>query len=510
MRAFLVAACLGWCSVERAIAAPPLPEAPVRVSIPDASAFDAALRGRFREVLSGGAGEGDPVVAAWRASRIGSKLEDQWSRLSKDLPWTWTEIRRLKPQSLSLALLDAGALEAVLVVETPLATLPLVPPRGAVKTHAGVEYHVVTPGAGDASPDAQRRAGLAWCRHEGRLYLATSERSLLLALDAASRSEGASETRAGDLVVVDLDVDALAKDRYFRREFLFGDNTVTGHVRARLRLEEGALVEVRDGQGGEVGPAYLFDAPAAAASGFVRAELDFFEVLRAALLEPLPSPSPKPLLAVGPLPPAKAEAPEDRYAVSIERPRTARGGEALEEGELRSWRELLSQERVDGFGYVVAKDGARNLVFRWPASKDAEWEALVRATAARRAARVDAALVGDTHELRVGPGLATIAWRRTGDFLWVGPSAAALSAVREPRASGDLLRWTRLDLDALAAEGVRWARAEGPESPERVRPFSDRILGLLGWVPNVRAISVERRKTETGWTERVLFEPRQR
>jgi hypothetical protein len=39
-----------------------------------------------------------------------------------------------------------------------------------------------------------------------------------------------------------------------------------------------------------------------------------------------------------------------------------------------------------------------------------------------------------------------------------------------------------------------------------VRPLSDQVLGLLGWMPSVRAIAVERRRTADGWEERVVFE----
>ena len=49
-------------------------------------------------------------------------------------------------------------------------------------------------------------------------------------------------------------------------------------------------------------------------------------------------------------------------------------------------------------------------------------------------------------------------------------------------------------------------RGSGPAAPERVRPFSDRILGLLGWMPSVRTIAVERRQGDSGWTESVSFE----
>jgi hypothetical protein len=31
------------------------------------------------------------------------------------------------------------------------------------------------------------------------------------------------------------------------------------------------------------------------------------------------------------------------------------------------------------------------------------------------------------------------------------------------------------------------------------------VLGLLGWIPGTRSVAVERRRTETGWSERVVF-----
>ena len=70
------------------------------------------------------------------------------------------------------------------------------------------------------------------------------------------------------------------------------------------------------------------------------------------------------------------------------------------------------------------------------------------------------------------------------------------------------MRWARVDLAAARAQAAAWARAEGPAAPERVRPFSDRVLGLLGWIPSVQAISVERRQTGEQWTERVVFDGR--
>jgi hypothetical protein len=62
-----------------------------------------------------------------------------------------------------------------------------------------------------------------------------------------------------------------------------------------------------------------------------------------------------------------------------------------------------------------------------------------------------------------------------------------------------------VDLRALRAEGPRWEKAEGPAAPEETRPLSDRILGLLGWMPRTTSLAVERRRTATGWSETLVF-----
>ena len=74
-----------------------------------------------------------------------------------------------------------------------------------------------------------------------------------------------------------------------------------------------------------------------------------------------------------------------------------------------------------------------------------------------------------------------------------------------PRLGGDLIRWAQVDLGAVRGEAKRWAQVEGPARPEQVRPLSDRVLGLLGWMPATTSIAVERRKTATGWTEKITF-----
>jgi hypothetical protein len=65
------------------------------------------------------------------------------------------------------------------------------------------------------------------------------------------------------------------------------------------------------------------------------------------------------------------------------------------------------------------------------------------------------------------------------------------------------MRWAKLDLNAAREEGPRWEKFEGTGDSDR--PLSDRVLGLLGWMPNTTSITVERKRTGKGWEERVLF-----
>ena len=480
----------------------PLPPAPVRVVVPDVAALDAALSGGYRRALLGEPEEGDPLVAAWRQSPVGSKLEAQWGYLSGDLPWTWEQVMTLKPRALGLALLSAGSLEAVLVVDTPLATLPAPLPRGKSKSHGGVSYALVARGAGDGE-SGDRRPGLAWARHGGRLFLATSERGLLLALDEALVGRGAPAFLPG-LVSLELDLPALREDRYFRREFPWPPGLERGRVRAALRLEGGRLVEVREGTGEPAPPAFAFDAPEAAAAAWESDGDLLWPALRAGLLEPIPSPLDRPLPPLRPLPSAAPEAAADRYLVRLDRPPVGPSA-PWEEGDIAMWRALLASRPAPGWGYRLGKDGERALVFAWPTAAMAELEAACRATVERRSGPVDAVTVGDARELRAGPGLPVLAVRRTGDFVWIGSSARALAAVATPRAAGEVSRWARLDLRAVRVESERWARAEGPAAPERVRPFSDRVLGLLGWMPSTTTLALERRESPAGWSERLVF-----
>ena len=480
----------------------PLPDAPVRLVIPDAVAFDAALGGGFRSAATGELDGSDPLLAAWRQSPVGAKLEGEWSRLSYDLPWSWTQIRRLQPRALGAALVSAGALELVLAIDTPLAALPLTLPAGRAKTHAGVPYSVVSAAASDPGGSDQRRAGFAWARHQGLLLLATSERALVLALDEALARRGVGPFLPG-LASLELDLDRLRGDRYFTREFVFGTSGDRGRVRAALRLEGGRLVEVREGTGPRPAPAFTFDANAAAA-GWESDGEGFARALRAGLLEPLPTLLEKPLPPLAPLPATTPE-PSDRYLVRLDRP-AAREGAPWELGDLAAWESITAHRPAPGWGWRADAAGGRAVVFAWPQARQAELERACRDTLARRGGRVGEARVEDALELRVGPGLGALALRRTGDFVWVGSSARVLAGLAAPRPAGAVVRWARVDVGAARAEAERWGRVEGPAAPERVRAFSDRVLGLLGWMPSVRSISVERRQGEAGWTERVTFE----
>ena len=500
-RAGAVAAALLALPVSGAERPLPLPDAPVRLVIPDAKVFDAALAGRWRLALEGRAALDDPVVAAWRRTQVGSKLEDQWSRLAKDLPWTWAQIRTLQPRRVGLALLDVGHLEAVLTIETPVATLPLTPPLGEEKLHQGVPYRLIAQGTADGASD-ERRMGLAWARHADRLLLATSERALRSALDAALAGTGFEAPLAG-LACVELDVDALRQDLYFRREFLFGNGPEKGRVRAALRLQDARFVEFREGSSDEAAAAHRFAAEEAIGLGWEPGGSNLAASLRAALLEPVPEPAPRPAAALRPLPKVGPDT-ENRYLTDLRQPLPGSGPEN-EAGELGDWFGLLAQAK-HGWGWAVLRNGSRLIVFEWPEAQDTELVELARRTLQRRAARAILARVGDASELRLGPDLAAAAIRRTGRFVWIGPDTATLSNVTEPAAAPGVIRWGRLDLGALRTEGQTWTRLEGPASPEEVRPFSDRILGLLGWMPAVRAISIERRRTSEGFEERVAFE----
>ena len=482
----------------------PLPDAPLRILIPDAAAFDTALTGGYRSFLLGKPRAGDPVIPAWRRSAVGSKLEDQWAQLAGDLPWTWATIRKLQPRSLGLAILQVGHLEAVLVITTPLAVLPLKLPVGMAKTHGGVPYALVAPGAADGSEHPERRMGLAWARLGERLILATSERALKLTLDQAQAGRGFTPGLAG-LASMELDLDALRKDRYFRREFLFPEGPEKGKVQVALRRESGRMVEVREGSAEPRGSVFTFQAPSQAAAGWEPEGQPFWPAFRRGLLEPVPSPAERPVPSVIALPAALLQDAQDRYAVNFTQPQAVPGVVPWEEGDLAAWQALLARQPVTSWGYRVTADGVQRLAFPWPQALDGEFLECCRATVARRCGRATVAQVGDAREIRVGPGLAALALRRSGAFLWAAPAAKDLQDAPLPRPAEGVVRWAKVDLAAVRAEAPRWAKAEGPARPETVRPLSDRVLGLLGWMPSTTSLSVERRKTPSGWTERVLF-----
>jgi hypothetical protein len=438
---------------------------------------------------------------------VGAKLEDQWSRLRGDLPWTWNEVLALRPRAVALALLDPGHLEAVLVVDTPLPDLPVPPAAGEPRTHAGVAYRLVRRGAGDGSDDPERRAGLAWGRLGSLLLAATSERALRLTVEAAQADRAFAPALPG-LLSLELDVDALEKDRYFRREFLFLGRhpRVRGRVRAALRLEAGQLVEVREGAGEPEPDGCEFAAPDAAAAGWDPDTGAFWPALRRSVLEPVPAPAERPVPAWSALPPAGRDTALDRYAVDLTKSGRSAGPPPGEEGELLRWRRLFTPDALPGWGHWVSRDGAPRLVVPWPEARDDEVQALVEETLRRVAGRVEVERRGPVREFRVGPGLPAAALKRTGAFLWFARSAGDLEDATAPAPRPGLLRWSRVDLDAARGEARRWAGVEGPPAPEIVRPLSDRVLGLLGWMPATRGLAVERTRTRDGWAERVVFE----
>jgi hypothetical protein len=486
----------------------PLPDGPVVLVIPDAPVFDRALSGGFRKALSGTLPKSDPVAAALSKARVGGKLADQWALFVKDLPLSWTQIAKLQPSALGLTILSAGDLEAVLAVRTPLAEIPLKLPAGEEKSHSGVAYRFVARGAGDERT-ASRRMGLAWAHAKGVLLVATSERALALALDRSLSNEGFSAFLPG-LVSMKLDLDALRKDLYFRREFLFEEGVKgreTGTLRAALRSEGTDIVEVRQGSlepdaGARSAATWKTDGRSVSAAGWETDASRLFSALRRGFLEPVPAPKALPVAALKPLPDANAAA-SDRYLVDLTRPAPGDPASRVdgEPGELPAWAEHLAQSPVDGWGWEIGSRGERRLVVKRPASLDTRFLELASATGTRRAGRVAAA----DGELSAGPGLPAFAVRRTGDWLWIAARRADLEGVPEPSPAPNVSRWSRLDLSAVKADGRAWRRAEGTFSPERARPFSDRILGLLGWAPGVTSISVERHEAGSRFEERVVF-----
>ena len=469
-----------------------LPAAPVRVIINDARAFDAALGGRFRAALTGNLPDGDPVAAAWRQTTVGSKLAQQWELLSDDVSLTWSEIMLLHPRKVGLALLDAGDLEAVLVVETDATNLlPL--PVGQTFTRGDVEVHLVREGAGDGDRGGERRLGLAWARRPGQLLVASSLRALDLTLGAGPDDDA---VMLPGLVSVALDMDRLRDDFYFKREFI-GAANASGVIRAALIVRDGDLVEIRQGteeQGADA--AAVFVIGDAAAAGWVNDD-GLWRALHAGLLEPVSGPPLRPLPSVVPLP-SVSESQVDPYLVNFEKHSVATGAAMGEEGELADWQRLLRSHAVEGWGYAVSSDQARAIVFEWPASAQREFEDLCYRTLLRRSGGVSIVRNDDVVVYRVGPALTTIALRRVGDYLWVGNSEELVRAAPEPETEADLVRWASLDLDAVRS-------LEDAIGRYGTRPITDRIFGLLDWLPVTSRIEVKRSRTGHGWRESVVF-----
>jgi len=503
----------------RAAVAPsglPLPPAFVRLSIPDVSAFDAALGGGFKKALYGTLSEGDGVALGFGQSQVGAKLQDQWSRFHGETALSFQTIVDLQTTSLALAILNAGRLEMVLVLETPVASLPDIFEEGTSRIDHGRTYHLVRTGAADEGADGETRMGLAWSRDSGRLIVTTSERAMKLAL-AAVEAGTRFTPRLDGLASLELETEALQQDLYFKREFLFASLPTAaesrGRISAALRIESGRLVEVREGaltSAGQKGA--VFEARDAVASGWIGDASRLLAELRRGVLEPIPEPGLLPQLSIAPWPGSKAATAEDRYATSIEVARPATGGLAREGAEIDAWTALLSAQPVEGFGYVITQSRARLLVIPWPKEKDADLVSLLDATLTRRGARLatspskfPSTSPGDARQYLMGPALPVLAFKRAGEFIWFAPSAADLRGAPAVSWSKDVLRFSKLDLVAVREEGKRWARIEGPASPDRVRPLSDRVLGLLGWMPAVRTLEVERRVTGAGFQERVVF-----
>ncbi|MBK5257398.1 MAG: hypothetical protein JJE39_15335 [Vicinamibacteria bacterium] len=490
----------------------PLPQALVRLAIPDVPAFDAALGGGFKKALYGTLPEGDGVALGFGQSQVGAKLQDQWSRFHGETALSFQTLVDLQTTSLALAILNVGHLEMVLVLETPLAELPDIFEEGVSRIDHGRTYHLVRTGAADEGADGETRMGLVWSRDSGRLMVATSERAMKLAL-AAVEAGARFTPRLDGLASLELDTEALQQDLYFKREFLF-DSLPTasesrGKISAALRMEGGRLVEVREGALAAAGHrGATFEAKDAVASGWIGDSSQLLAELRRGVLEPIPEPSLRPQLAIVPLPGSKAASAEDRYATSIEVALPVGGGAASEGAEIEAWKALLSAQPIEGFGYAVTKSRARLLAIPWPKGKDSDLASLLDATLTRRGARLASSSPTSTGEARqylMGPSLPVLALKRSGDFIWIAPSADDLRAAPAISWSKDTLRFSKIDLNAAREEGKRWAGIEGPASPDRVRPFSDRVLGLVGWMPAVRTIEVDRRVTPAGFQERVVF-----
>ncbi|MFN7972335.1 MAG: hypothetical protein U0166_08300 [Acidobacteriota bacterium] len=359
----------------------PLPPAPVRVVIPDAAAFDAALTGPWRAALTGEADEGDPVVKAWRWSPVGLKLEEQWGLLSGDLAWTWTDLMALQPKSIGLSLLSVGNLEVVVVVETPLAELPAEPPEGTEKTYKGISYRVVVKGAGDGSLDVSRRMGLAWARRAGLLFLATSERALLLALDEAVDGHGIAAPLPG-VVAVELDTKALRQDRYFKREFLWETDVPDDRIVAALAIEATAGRRDARRRPRDRRRRHAVRHERCRAAGW-EAGKRALDAIRSASSRRSPQTSGRPRqLSLAPLPAAEPHKAEDPYLVNLEKP--FRKVRRSSRGRARAGSSSSTQPAGWGFAARCCADGRDRSSFR-STRRTRDKSRLCRATVARAA-----------------------------------------------------------------------------------------------------------------------------
>ena len=488
----------------------PLPAAMIRLSIPDVRAFDAALGGGFKKALHGTLPEDDGVARGFGQSQVGAKLQDQWTRFRGETALSFVTILDLQASSAALAVLNIGHMEMVLVLETPLAALPDIFEAGASRIDHGKTYHLVRTGAADEGKGGETRMGLSWSRDGGLLIIATSERAMKLALGAVAEGARFAPKLEG-LASLELDLDVLKDDLYFKRDFFFGSLSNAfesrGRIHAALRMESGRLVEVREGTASTSGPrGAVFDAKDAVASGWIGDASTLLAELRRGVTEPVPAPGLLPQLTMAPLPGSKAASAEDRYATNIETPAPARGGSSTEAAEIDGWNALLNAQPVPGFAYLVTPSRARLLAIPWPREKDAELASLLEATLGRRGARLTpSSAAQEARQYLMGPNLPVLAFKRVGEFVWIAPSASDLRTAPAVSWSNEVVRFSKLNLAAAREEGRRWARIEGPRSSENVRPWSDRVLGLLGWMPSVRTLEVERRVTGSAFRERVVF-----
>lgn len=497
--------------VSPSVAGLPLPDAIVRLSIKDVRAFNAALGGGFKKALYNTLPENDGVAAGFGQSQVGAKLTDQWSRFRGDTELSFQTIVDLQTTSMGLAILNVGHLEMALVLQTPLAVLPDVFEAGTSRLEHGRTYHLVRTGAGDEGAGGETRMGLVWSRDSGFLIITTSERAMKLTLAAMEAGERFAPKLDG-LASLELDTDALKNDLYFKREFLFGSlsnaDESKGRISAAVRLDAGRLVEVREGALAKTGQrGATFEATDAIASGWIGDASQLLAELRRGLIEPVPQPNLMPQLEVAALPSSRASTADDRYVTNIEVAGPMNGVTLTESAEVDAWTALLSAQPVAGFGYAVLKSRARLLAIPWPKERDAEMSTLIDATLTRRGARLapSSAASSDAKQYFLGPNLPVLAFKRSGDFIWIAPSAADLAKAPAITWSNELVRFSKLNLTEVREEGMRWARIEGPRSPEHARPLSDRVLGLLGWMPTVRTLEVERRVTGAAFKERIVF-----